>query len=1276
MPATPSTSDNINFIRGLSDFWARFFEDTAGIEAFYDAAQAQLGQLYLELMETTLGTSLQYMPLFDRRYWHLLTVREDRLRFVEGAAPTDDRYAFTPDEPLVDARYFVNRITDPTVVLERGTDFTLSGGQVLFRDLDPNTTATYGFASRDLTLSADADLTHPLMFQWKDLGVKPGDTLRVRFQSGTPVETLITLVQDTRLVLATATEAWKNNLLDQPATRLITYEVFRTPYDHARRGVPIADRSTSIRRFGLFRVTTNGEGIVGLTDAEVDLKATEISTPGTLQMITTNSAWAGKWIAVRDDSQPSNDGIYEIASVTSDSVQVVSGLTVLSSGPFTVFVGNAPMAGDAGSSFFLNDSVHPENDRGFVHVDYVNIDEAHSIHFGPLGLVDSTTFLPIQQVTFRTGRDNKAIYKLPDEHIDTGSVVVLGRRLFDKYFRGVTYPAGGALVETVDYDVDYVNGYLHLSSVWEQSATTRVDYDYRLRITALAVSYRSTWNSGTSYDVYDEVRSSGKSWIATAASTGVTPAPGPYWQEYTAPFTFDRPTQIRELSIWVPDALIDKDRLYTNFGYLLTFKKPSTENYRTFLRGVSQLFLLGPSLSRMESAFNIMAGLPVAREDGEVLTGFSSAYAVLSAPDDRLGTRGEIVESAYGNSGLLSSVTGRFSVADDSYQGAWSTLLSYAPGLVTTYLNVRWRALVDTTLGSFIDSEWAELPPLFYPTDVGGIITLQRADGDVFDVSVSSVTADGFSAKVFPLPVADEDSLLWQFSHVAIRRRFSVKGAGVTRSFTQEDVGAYLIIESAREARNRGVFRIESVEGPRVVYLNATHTFVDEGNLTFRLSSTLTHSVTTTKHAYTVPINAQIREDLSDPNNFGALTLNAFEVLTEAVVIEDYVRNDAWWHTVTIPPEILEDARRQVSPQLVEHVVGAMDKSAAGDLGLVVGRDDEGLPGIERPCTGLWLGDGWVRLTLPAGVNLRVRDVGQYLSVGDVAFQGEYEIVQVLNDNLTVQLRNFPPREAGGIGAPHSLLLTTLPPILYRRTVSFVLMDRLLKYHALRIRINAPELFTTDFVNDALALLKESKPSGSFVYLEPATTFAEVISLRETFELTYGPWVEELMTYAPLPLLSGTDVRVGEFFAFFDQHLTVVLSAGANTYTVTPTLPYTADRTKLMFARFRTGTAAGRPLTEGVNYSVNYETGVITVPSADAATVTLDVIILALRVPSPWLEPWWANAYTGVIGGIQYAETPVHVGGSDPSIRQVSGITQPDGQCIVEPPLQIIVTGP
>jgi hypothetical protein len=34
------------------------------------------------------------------------------------------------------------------------------------------------------------------------------------------------------------------------------------------------------------------------------------------------------------------------------------------------------------------------------------------------------------------------------------------------------------------------------------------------------------------------------------------------------------------------------------------------------------------------------------------------------------------------------------------------------------------------------------------------------------------------------------------------------------------------------------------------------------------------------------------------------------------------------------------------------------------------------------------------------------------------------------------------------------------------------------------------------------------------------------------------------------------------------------------------------------------------------------------------------------------------------------------VGGSDPSIRQVSGITQPDGQCIVEPPLQIIVTGP
>jgi hypothetical protein len=170
-----------------------------------------------------------------------------------------------------------------------------------------------------------------------------------------------------------------------------------------------------------------------------------------------------------------------------------------------------------------------------------------------------------------------------------------------------------------------------------------------------------------------------------------------------------------------------------------------------------------------------------------------------------------------------------------------------------------------------------------------------------------------------------------------------------------------------------------------------------------------------------------------------------------------------------------------------------------------------------------------------------VRDVGQYLVVRDLGFAGSYEILQVLEDLETVLLARFPPREARGYVAPVVLINTELPPILYRRTVAFVLMDRLLKYHALRIRINAPELFTAEFVHDALSLLREAKPSGSFVYLEPVTDFNEVLHLREKFELSYGPWVEELFSYEPFPLRAGTEMRVGEFFAYFDQAYAVVL---------------------------------------------------------------------------------------------------------------------------------------
>jgi hypothetical protein len=74
-----------------------------------------------------------------------------------------------------------------------------------------------------------------------------------------------------------------------------------------------------------------------------------------------------------------------------------------------------------------------------------------------------------------------------------------------------------------------------------------------------------------------------------------------------------------QISFWAPDALIDRFHLYNTFGYLIKRFERSSEEYRSLIRGLFQLFMLGPTLERFESAINTVAGLPVIRDEGEIL---------------------------------------------------------------------------------------------------------------------------------------------------------------------------------------------------------------------------------------------------------------------------------------------------------------------------------------------------------------------------------------------------------------------------------------------------------------------------------------------------------------------------------------------------------------------------------------------------------------------------------------------------------------------------------
>ena len=78
-------------------------------------------------------------------------------------------------------------------------------------------------------------------------------------------------------------------------------------------------------------------------------------------------------------------------------------------------------------------------------------------------------------------------------------------------------------------------------------------------------------------------------------------------------------TDEREIAFWIPDAEIDRYNMYLTYGYLLNRFEPSSEAFRALLQGITRYFVLGPTFDHMESALNVFVGIPVIRDDGEIL---------------------------------------------------------------------------------------------------------------------------------------------------------------------------------------------------------------------------------------------------------------------------------------------------------------------------------------------------------------------------------------------------------------------------------------------------------------------------------------------------------------------------------------------------------------------------------------------------------------------------------------------------------------------------------
>jgi len=1154
-----------NFIYALSGFWTALFRDSNELTAYYEGVQINLGQIYLELLNSILGTSLKDMPLFSRHYYKYLSLRRDELYYAEGASPAEDRYVFTPlSGTLSGVSRILNRVVAPTATLDETRDYVVSRGRLRFTrnlfDVDGAGTIEPLFPVRSLPVVHPATFTDPVGRSWEAAGVQIGDWFRLRLLGGgTPVLARVVGVEGATLHLGETAPEFDQNF----ARRTARIGVVREPFDRGKDGVRLAaNPRVSIRMSS------------GVTDAAL--------LPGTMDVsFLTEPYFKGAWLPFL----PYAEG------------------DLVTNGGLALYRAKA-----AHTSGLVFDTSQWDSLLNF----YLYVDDPESLENsglylcpGPTGVGVVTLVRPENFVPTLSNRARVSVVLysgtfslnpqpdifLPQTYIDEGSLSVVARRTApvrvpDGAGGVITYPAGQNVIEGVDYVVDYEAGRITVRSAWNAALPARANYTWLRSVALYDYSLRGQWAAFTAYAVGDLVTFGAETYVCHTADPGSPAFSLLFFRAYDPPFAFNVATSVPVMAMWGTDVLVDQDALYNNFGYLLDYRKPTSEQYRAFLRGVAQLFLLGPTLERFESAMNAMAELPVVRDDGEVLRAFDNGIFVT-------GVDGQLIDSGEGRDGALDATLSQFS---------------------------------SPTAG-------------FFPSDVGATIRVQN--GSAFDEYLIVGVLSPTIASVVP-PPPDAVDVNWSYTHVALTTRFRVTAGSYL--FEPEDVGGSIVIQGSTHARNNGVFRIVSVENSTTVILDAEYGFTDAWNLSWSLSRTNRQTVTTSRATYVLPLLVAMRQDVTDPASRDVLTFRAFEALTDAFRVADYVRDPTWWHNVVIPSDVLQmdvdvTVRRKVSASMIEHIYNALDVPTFGDFGLAYGVDDEGVQGTTRTGPAWWYGSNSVVLNFAAGVpTARVRDSGQHLKISTPGFTGFFPIVGVNPDGVTLTLGRFPPPEAVGITPPVALTVE-LPPLLYRRTVAFVMMDRFLKYHAVSIQIDKNTPLPSEFIQDVTRLITEAKPSHTYIYLDSLTDFVDRARLNEDFVLGYGPHMTEALWAVYNNLAYGPPgiVRYGDAFRYTETSTGVTDVPG--TYSLPTVLPVGDVEVSLVKARFDPAVLIGsRRPAEGVDYTLNYSTLDITIlPGFPAGPNTLHYVYCVRRIRSD-VDP------------LDPGETRLAYGGTDPTI--------------------------
>lgn len=165
---TPGFDNGNNFIKALSSFWSVVWQDREVMKAFSSGYGESFSDAYFEFLQAILGISIQEIPVFNRRKWYFLTLKEsenlgqDFVRYsddgvVYGPQPEGTPYQKgfefeyggklegqvyrwnLPENMHTIDTFIMNRIHSPSLVMAKGKEFDVIDyfGRVISFDSNP-----------------------------------------------------------------------------------------------------------------------------------------------------------------------------------------------------------------------------------------------------------------------------------------------------------------------------------------------------------------------------------------------------------------------------------------------------------------------------------------------------------------------------------------------------------------------------------------------------------------------------------------------------------------------------------------------------------------------------------------------------------------------------------------------------------------------------------------------------------------------------------------------------------------------------------------------------------------------------------------------------------------------------------------------------------------------------------------------------------------------------------------------------------------------------------